>query len=98
VFNLKLQFTSNLSENALLLITNDEDQTFTYYINSSQNQINITLINLKLETTYKICVYNASIRGNIVKSGQATTTNNPYTLLCSELNATITLSGLTISN
>ena len=97
-----LLITNATQSNALLFITSESEQTFTYYVKAGNNTINVTLPSLSLDTTYKICVYNATLSGTLSESNGnanvAITNSTYYSFLCTGAKATITLSGLTISN
>jgi len=99
IYTTRLAITNNTTSNALLFITSEDDDTFTYHINAGNNTIDLTLPNFIIGRLYVIRTYNATLSGTLTPSGGATVSsaNAYYTFQCDTIGATISLSGLTIS-
>ena len=98
-YSASIEVTNNANSNVLLFISSDVGEVFTYYVQKNLNAVDIILTNLVIGRIYVIRTYNATLSGTLTYSGEATVSsaNDYYTFQCDTKDATISLSGLTIS-
>ena len=95
-YSIQLTGNYNIDKDALLIISSS-DQVFMYKLSIGSASIDITMPKLIVGRTYTIKVINAEISGTLTVDGDAVVTSRPYTFVCNVENATIKLSGITIT-
>ncbi len=96
-YSTTLNISATNTTDVLLIISSNEGQVILYKVQANSGSVNILMPNLMVGSTYKIAVINGTIGGTLQEEGGATIEQNTYTFVCNTDNATITLSGITIS-
>ena len=96
-YSCALTLPNNIDKDALLIISSSENQVFMFKLSATDSTVNFNIPKLIVGRTYTITVINGEISGILTAEGEAVVTSSPYTFVCNTENATINLSGITIS-